>query len=62
MFLFGNQSGVSESVNGSYEAAHHHVSALEGSPKSRLDGFAFSFEIAILRDADSGAGCFQKFA
>jgi len=28
----------------------------------RLNCVAFSFEVAILRDTDSGAGCFQEFA
>jgi hypothetical protein len=39
--------GVSEPVNGSDQTAHHHISALDRTPKSRLDGFAFSFEVAI---------------
>jgi hypothetical protein len=59
---YQNRPGVSESVNSSDEAAHHRVSTCNRSLYPRLDCFTFSLEVAIVRDADSGVGCFQKFA
>ena len=62
ILLLGNQGGISEPIDSSDQAAHHRVSSCDRSPKSRLDCFSFGFEGAVVRDADSGPGCFQKFA
>jgi hypothetical protein len=49
--LFGNQSGISKPINRSNKAAHHRCSTFDRAPESRLDGFAFSFEIAVIEAA-----------
>src|ERR1700731_1740825 len=49
--LFGDKGRISKSVHCSNQTPHHNISAFDRSPESRLDGFAFSFEIAIIRTA-----------
>ena len=62
LLLFGDQGRIPESIHCSNQTPHHHISALDCPPESRLDCFAFGLEVSIIGRRDSCAMRFQEFA